>query len=386
MTIQLTDVIPVRAKLNELTYNLRKARLNFLDLKSVPCIYMHEAVKEKLMEVSGALDKAFYYEAVLNKTQRSVEWTQDGELTKIETDPFSIEVRQFVEGFIAVNHELGDIYSQLRDLISVDLRKPVDVDPDEIFDTDAWIKVLEAVYVLSCRCQAIKSLKDYVDGMLYLVFKVVTVIANIQTTDKAVMIPVGESDRDTGLPEIVLSYQEKQVFFSDEEIEKMENDKREREARLAEEDKQRKIKLEVGSFKEELVKCLVNTQWEQDEQDCVNDLFGNLVASNDSYFSDEMVMFLKTFKWYLEVTTGTGSVENGLREFITKFTRIINDSSYGSGYVIAQNGMLLRGLNAMIKFFIDAGYTVETLESMTTMDGSLTMTTLHEKETMVVYR
>lgn len=385
MNIQLTSIAPIRTRLVELSHSLSTVRLNFLDLKNVPCIYMHGSIREQLKRVSEILDSVFYYEALMNKSQRATEWTQEGELEKVNTDPFNPDVRLCVDGFLAALTDLSDVQYQLGNLVSIDFRKPVKVPPDEIFGMDDWIDILDATYLLSCRSNVTKVVKEEVGRILHFIFKVVSAIAGIQITDSAIVIPVDEKDRETGLSEIVLTYQEEQVFFSEEELKQIEQDKRDREERIANEAKQRELQREIGSFKDELINCLVNTQWERDEQECVNNLFGNFVSRTNSSLSEEQALFLKTFKWYLEVTAGTGSVEDGLRDFVSKFAIVVDNSSFTrSGYVIAQVEMPLKGLHSMIKFFIDAGYTVETLESMTVMDGSLAMTTLHAKETMIV--
>ena len=388
--ITIRDVHVLLQSFEELRFKLSRAKLNYLDLSVVPTCYMHAAVKELVAKTNKCVDKAFYYNALLNKLCQSTQWNQEGTLEAVDTDPFSDDANEFINEFVIIRTELQDIAGRVRTLPSCLTRKPgfEKIDPMEIFNLEEWRRILNAVYILGVRAEAVVAIKPIVEDILSCVGKIVTIVSNIEVDHEKICIG-GHDDAQRGdvlYPSITLPYQKERVFFSEEELERL---RKEEEARIEQEarnERQRQLEKEVGAFRKELWDLLRQESiWEEREQKYIKLLFPEAkdksVVGLGVGITEDAGLFLETFK---KLICGHTDQPTNLHGQLSSFFHAFSAHEGGAGYSISRDWMSDKELNSLVKFFIKAGLTVTAMQTITELDGTLALTALHSKEVILV--
>ena len=386
MTIR--DVHVFLQSFETLKYELSRSKLNYLDLVNVPACYMHQCVRELLEQANQQLDKAFYYHALMNKICQATQWNQEGVLETIETDPFSKDAKMCVEGFVGIRASLQDVVAHLRTLPSSP-RKPgfETIAPMEIFDVEQWKLILNALYIMDARSEVIGAVRPIMKDIIECATCLVTIIANLKVDrEKIVFNGPGCCSTPELYPEITVAFEKEQVYFSEEEIERLKQEEAERAEQEAKRQRQLQLEKEVGVFRKELWDLLHQSNlWDEKERGYIKLLFPE--AADRSYIglgmtiTEDAGLFLNTFK---KLICGHTDQPTNLTGQLSSFFHAFSAHEGGAGYSISRDWMSDKELNSLVKFFLNAGLIVTAMQTMTELDGTLALTALHSKEVILV--
>lgn len=383
--ITMRDVHCFLQSFETLQHALSRSRLNYLDLSEVPACYMHSCVRSLLEQTNKCLDKAFYYNALMNKICQATKWNQDGVLESIETDPFSVDAKMCTEGFVEVRSSLQDICARMRTLPSNPRKLEFEkIDPMEIFDIDQWRLILNAVYIMGARAEAIGAVQQITRDILGCAANLLTIIANMEVDhEKIVLNGAGASATPELYPEITVTFQKEQVFYSEEEIERLKKEEAERAEQEARRQRQLQLEKEVGAFREELWNLLHQSDlWDEREKGYIQLLFPEWSYIGPGItITEDAGLFLETFK---KLICGHTDQPTNLHGQLSSFFHAFSAHEGGAGYSISRDWMNDKELNSLVKFFVNAGLTVTAMQTMTELDGTLALTTLHNKEVILV--
>ena len=123
----------------------------------------------------------------------------------------------------------------------------------EIFDIEQWKLILNAVYIMSARAEVIGAVNAVMTDILERATILLTIMANVEVDhEKIVLNGPGACKNSELYPEVTVTFQNKQVFYSEEEVERIKQEEYERKKREEKTKHEAELKARVGGFRNEL--------------------------------------------------------------------------------------------------------------------------------------
>lgn len=367
----------VKNKIERVT---RITELNHYTLGRVPICCRQNEWMSTIKKLSQILDNALKYQRVLGTT-----------LTAEETNPFDPEILDAVAHLDNLRHAASLLNPGSCPEAASEFGETPVIDPRCIFDADGWVTLLRATYVQCLRSESVPILTDIVTSIAMHILEGVQYILDMKT---------GVNEEDTafiqftkGSWELTIERDDEQVFFSDEELERIR-----RAEEIAEENRQKKLHeeqlaREVGKLRDELHKTLLDSEtWSSEEQTLIKELFPELFDKEqvNRPLTDDDALFIRAFRKYLDnlrprQSDGKENNEHPLHFALDRFfTQLKAGCQSGLGYTLGTEGLTVAEVNAVVKHLVNHGYSAVAMPTYTELDGSLALTTLHIKEYIAI--
>ena len=378
--------------------------LSFFKFSDVPCLLRHAEIAKYIKTINELISRAQFYNAQLNKYCAVTKFNEDGtELEYEAPDPFGwptvhvCDVYKLVDDSALLLEEITDLFlmrepPQKPHLFNIPIEGPW-----EVFDQDAFVKNVHALYILQLRAEQVTLIEPAMTQCIALLARSCALLSfesvSIKGDGNTVIIPTWISSK-----EVTLTRTSEKVYMTQEERAAKEQAEREAAQRKAEAERLEQLKGSVSEFVSNIDAAIEEFEKQQKSMTGAmnpntslaqrffkNGLFKQLENPTEDIV--EEIGVIQTFigDFFEEKMKTSAPIHPPSKEEICLFIDSVRKTPR---VAVRQKWMTDKVLAAIIRFFYKAGFEVYTVESSERFDDTVQASDLrgHMEETFLAQK